>query len=400
MARLTTRALTRPRQSASYNSDTFLDLRAVRLANPGKYHYCRRCSSWTVKCLHRPTPSSGRVRPPLRAAEKRRSVKSQPLLSQSSRMSPGRGALSTRPASRRASSSTSPSSSATSSPRARTLATAVSTSTPCKTAMLSQFGRRRACRLAYLTRKHPRCSDKHWDGSTFTPKRLAIQADAIDSLDARGPLDEFYGMPVMRYAGYYIGFLCEPQDPLLRLGLRLIATLLITTATILRQGSSTARRSKGRPTGSLPTRRQPRRAAALTPSSPTRWTATAGCAASANPSSPTARTGAPPSGSTVRPSAPSAQPCQQFGVASLTLCGVFADATSMVSLGNGSIRVVSAAGPCTHGTGYSPGGKNLPGCNTSILTYSLRKHGFMCVTKAGPGVAQKQTPLCIQRDIH
>ena len=97
---------------------------------------------------------------------------------------------------------------------------------------------------------------------------------------------------------------------------------------------------------------------------------------------------------------PSAQPCQQFGVASLTLCGVFADATSMVSLGNGSIRVVSAAGPCTHGTGYSPGGKNLPGCNTSILTYSLRKHGFMCVAKAAPGVAQKQTPVCIQRDIH
>jgi len=198
-------------------------------------------------------------------------------------------------------------------------------------------------------------------------------------------------MPVTRYAGYYIGFLCEPQDPcyIWAALLRPIATLT-TTATILRQGSSTARRSKGRPTGSLPTRRQPRRAAALTPSSPTRWTATAGCAASANPSSPTARTAAPPSGSTVRaPSAPSAQPCQQFGVASLTLCGVFADATSMVSLGNGSIRVVSAAGPCTHGTGYTPGGRNLPGCNTSILTYSLRKHGFMCVTKDGAGVAQK-----------
>jgi hypothetical protein len=58
-----------------------------------------------------------------------------------------------------------------------------------------------------------------------------------------------------------------------------------------------------------------------------------------------------------------------------------ADATSILERPDGSLRVYAAAGSCVHGTGYSAStGRNTAGCNTSILTYGLRPHGFMYLT--------------------
>lgn len=182
--------------------------------------------------------------------------------------------------------------------------------------------------------------DKHWNGSTLTRKKLAIQADAIDSEDLAGPLAEFYGMPVTKYAGYYIGFLWVKHCPPFEGPPYWVTRKPPATSMGCRVETQLAYSMNGR--GWVRSLRQP-------------------------------LFGNGPNGSAT------------FGLNY---------AASMLVMPDDSLRVVAAAGSCTHGTGYAASGRNTGGCNTSILTYSLRPHGLMYMTPrpgGAPGVLGTRT---------